>query len=32
MRAVTLGRSGREAGVAPDAVGLQVQTLPVPDG
>jgi Cation transporter/ATPase, N-terminus len=31
MRAVTLGRSGREAGAAPDAAGLQVQTLPVPD-
>lgn len=31
MRAVTLGSSGRGVGAAPDAAGLQVQTLPVPD-
>jgi P-type Ca2+ transporter type 2C len=29
MDAVTLGRSGREAGATPDAAGLQVQALPV---
>jgi Ca2+-transporting ATPase len=29
--AVTLGWSGRGAGVAPDAAGLQVQAVPVPD-
>ena len=31
MDAVTLGRSGREAGAAPDAAGPQVQALPVRD-
>src|SRR5512135_3882147 len=31
MHAVTLGPSGRGVGAAPDAAGLQVQTLPVPD-
>jgi calcium-translocating P-type ATPase len=29
--AVTLGRSGRGAGAVPDAAGVQVQVLPVPD-
>lgn len=28
---MTLGRSGRGAGAAPDAADLQVQALPVPD-